>query len=163
MPQTNWHCFSSQLLTPLQMVCLVLLTVSHLKTLQFIGCEFSTANQKPTNKWFKLQHREKTEHSIWKSNKNWAENWCLIVCGILFDLISCMTSSETCINFLSDLLTFDPRVKTFDFLYKRSNIPTIMFNCRSITSPLWFLKGVPHKKSFTIKYECSGSRWRRQW
>ena len=35
----------------------------------------------------------KTEHTIWKSIKNWAENWCQIVCGILFDLICCMTSS----------------------------------------------------------------------
>ena len=36
----------------------------------------------------------KTEHTIWKSIKNWAENWCQIVCGILFDLIYSMTSSE---------------------------------------------------------------------
>ena len=35
----------------------------------------------------------KTEHTIWKSIKNWAENWCQIVCGILFDLIYSMTSS----------------------------------------------------------------------
>ena len=42
------------------MVCSVLLTVLHLKTLQLIGCEFSTANQKPTNKWFLMAtQREK--------------------------------------------------------------------------------------------------------
>ena len=35
----------------------------------------------------------KTEHTIWKGIKNLAENWCQIVCGILFDLINSMTSS----------------------------------------------------------------------
>ena len=35
----------------------------------------------------------KTEHTIWKSIKNLAENWYQIVCGILFDLIYSMTSS----------------------------------------------------------------------
>ena len=52
MPQTIWHCFSGQLLMLFQMVCSVLLTVLHLKTLLLIGCEISTANQNPTNKWF---------------------------------------------------------------------------------------------------------------
>ena len=60
MPQTIWHRFSSQLLMPFQMVCSVLLTVLHLKTLLLIGCEFSTANQEPTNKWFLMAtQREK--------------------------------------------------------------------------------------------------------
>ena len=59
MPQTIWHRFSSQLLMPFQMVCSVLLTVLQPKTLLLIGCEISTANQKPTNKWFQWQHREK--------------------------------------------------------------------------------------------------------
>ena len=60
MPQTIWHRFSSQLLMPFQMVWSVLLTVLHLKTLLLIGCEFSTANQKPTNKWFLMAtQREK--------------------------------------------------------------------------------------------------------
>ena len=36
----------------------------------------------------------KTEHSIWKSIKNWTENCGQIVCGILFDLMYSMTSSE---------------------------------------------------------------------
>ena len=45
----------------------------------------------------------KTEHTIWKSIKNWAENWCQIVCGILFDLICCMTSS---VKLVSMLLTW---------------------------------------------------------
>ena len=35
----------------------------------------------------------KMEYSIWKSNENWAEKWCQIVCSILFDLYYCMTSS----------------------------------------------------------------------
>ena len=35
-----------------QMVCSVLLTVLQPKTLLLIGCEISTANQIPTNKWF---------------------------------------------------------------------------------------------------------------
>ena len=52
MPQTIWHRFSGQLLMLFQMVCSVLLTVLHLKTLLLIGCEISTANQNPTNKWF---------------------------------------------------------------------------------------------------------------
>ena len=42
------------------LVCSVLLTVLHLKTLLLIGCEFSTANQKATNKWFLMAtQREK--------------------------------------------------------------------------------------------------------
>ena len=51
MSQTIWHRFSSQLLMPFQMVCSVLHTVLHQKTLLLIGCEFSTANQEPTNKY----------------------------------------------------------------------------------------------------------------
>ena len=35
-----------------QMVCSILLIVLHPKTLLLIGCEISTANQNPTNKWF---------------------------------------------------------------------------------------------------------------
>ena len=43
-----------------QMVCSILLTVLHPKTLLLIGCEISTANQKPTNKWFLMAtQREK--------------------------------------------------------------------------------------------------------
>ena len=42
------------------MVWSVFLTVLHLKTLLLIGCEFSTANQKPANKWFLMAtQREK--------------------------------------------------------------------------------------------------------
>ena len=37
-----------------QMVCSVLLTVLHPKTLLLIGCEISTANQNLTNTWFLL-------------------------------------------------------------------------------------------------------------
>ena len=48
----------------------------------------------------------KTEHTIWKSIKNWAENWCQIVCGILFDLIYCITSSET-VLFVKELKNYE--------------------------------------------------------
>ena len=58
MPQTIGHHLSSQLFMPFQMVCSV--TVLHFKTLLLIGCEFSTANQEPTNKWFLMAtQREK--------------------------------------------------------------------------------------------------------
>ena len=60
MPQTIWHRFSSKLLMPFQMVCTVLLTVLQPKTLLLIGCEISTANYNPTNKWFLMAtQREK--------------------------------------------------------------------------------------------------------
>ena len=52
MPQTIWHRFSGQLLMLFKMVCSVLLTVLHLKTLLLISCEISTANQNLTNKGF---------------------------------------------------------------------------------------------------------------
>ena len=52
MPQTIRYQFSAQFLMLFQMVCSVLLTVLYLKTLLLIGCEISTANQIPTNKWF---------------------------------------------------------------------------------------------------------------
>ena len=62
MPQTIWHRFSGQLLMLFQMVCSILLTVLHLKTLLLIGCEISTANQNPTNKWF-LMATQKAKRS----------------------------------------------------------------------------------------------------
>ena len=37
----------------------------------------------------------KTKHSIWKNIKNWAENCCQIVCGILFDPFYSMTRSAS--------------------------------------------------------------------
>ena len=52
MPQIIRHSYSSQLLMPFQMVCFVLLTVLQPKTMLLIRSEISTANQKPTNKWF---------------------------------------------------------------------------------------------------------------
>ena len=50
MPQTIWYRFSAQFLMLFQLVCYVLLTVFHLKTLLLIGCKISTANQNP-KKW----------------------------------------------------------------------------------------------------------------
>ena len=92
----NLALFSGQLFMLLQMVCSVLLTVLHFKTLLLIVCEITTDNQNATNKWFLIKTQQsKTGHTIWKNKKNWAENWCQIICGILFDLIHSMTSSET--------------------------------------------------------------------
>ena len=97
MPQTIWHSFSGQLSMLFQMVWSVLLTVFHLKTLLLIGCEISTANQNLTNKWF-LMATQRAKRST-PSERAWAlktelKFWCQIVCGILFDLIYSMTSSE---------------------------------------------------------------------
>ena len=79
------HCFSSNLLMLFQMMCSVWLTVLHLKTLLLIGCEFSTANQEPTNKWFLMAtQREKRSTPSERALKT----------GILFDLICHMTSSD---------------------------------------------------------------------
>ena len=68
MPQTIWHRLSSQLLLSFQMVWSVLL--KSLKTLLLIGCEFSTANQKPTNKWFLMAtQREKRSTQLERALK----------------------------------------------------------------------------------------------
>ena len=47
---------------------------------------------------FNANTESKTEYTIWKNIKNWAENWCQIVCGILFDLIYSMTNSGNLIT-----------------------------------------------------------------
>ena len=52
MPQTIGHRFSGQLVMLFEVVCSVLLTVLHPKTLLLIGYGISKANQSPTNKWF---------------------------------------------------------------------------------------------------------------
>ena len=44
-----------------QMVCSVLLTVLHSKTLLFIGCEISTANQNHKNKWLLMATQRATQ------------------------------------------------------------------------------------------------------
>ena len=59
MPQTFWHHLSDQLLIISQMVCSVLLTALHCKTLLLIGCEISTANKTLTNKCFLATQRAK--------------------------------------------------------------------------------------------------------
>ena len=48
----NLAPFFKSAFNALSLVCSVLLTVLHHKTLLLIGCEFSTANQETTNKWF---------------------------------------------------------------------------------------------------------------
>ena len=48
----NLAPFLGQLLMLFQMVCSILLTVLHLKTLLLIGCKISTANRNPSNNWF---------------------------------------------------------------------------------------------------------------
>ena len=77
-----------------QMVCSVLLTVLHLKTLLLIGCEISTANQNPTNKWFLVAtQRAKRSTPSERALKTELKTGVRLFCGILFDLICCMTSS----------------------------------------------------------------------
>ena len=80
-----------------QMVCCVLLTVLDPKTMLFIGCEISTANQNPTNRWFLLvTQRAKqstlTERSLKTELKLVSGQ---IFCGTLFDLVDSMTSSDS--------------------------------------------------------------------
>ena len=59
MAQTIWHRFSGQLLMLFQIVCFVLLTVLHLKTLLL------TANQNPTNNVdFNADTESKMGHTI---------------------------------------------------------------------------------------------------
>ena len=69
----NLAPFPSQLLMPFQIVWSVLLTVLHLKTLLLIDCEFSTANQKPTNKWFLMvtQRKNGTHHLKEQKELSW--------------------------------------------------------------------------------------------
>ena len=58
MLSTIWHCFSGQFLMLFQMVCSVLLTVLHLKTLLL------TTNQDPTNNVdFNANTKSKMEHT----------------------------------------------------------------------------------------------------
>ena len=70
-----WHCFWSQIWMPFQMVCSALLTILHHKTLLLIGCEFSTANQEPTNtnlpcKWVLMaMQRENAAHYLKEHSK----------------------------------------------------------------------------------------------
>ena len=76
-----------------QMVCSVLLTVLHLKTLLLIGCEISTANQNPTNKLFLMatQIAKQSTPSERALKPDLKTGFRLI--GILYDLIFSMTSS----------------------------------------------------------------------
>ena len=95
MLQTIGHQFSVQFSLLFPMVYSVLLLVLHFKTTPLMdpdwllklfhqsGVEVSEANT-----------ASKMEHSTWKSNENWTENWCRIVCSILFGLFLCVTSSE---------------------------------------------------------------------
>ena len=56
----NLALFFKSPLMLFQIECSILLTVLHLKTLLLIGCKFTTAYQKPTNKWFLMAtQREK--------------------------------------------------------------------------------------------------------
>jgi len=67
-----------------------------------------------------LQHSEKMEHTIWKSITCWTEKQCQIVCGILYDLFYCMTSSAT--NVLSNDGSWHvlkcPKMNKVYFLYE---------------------------------------------
>ena len=101
MLQTVWHHVWAPFSLFFQMVCSILLAVLPSKT--------------PTADWWKSFHSQsgctkrmvlkcntesKTEYTIGKSNENWTENWCQIVCSILFDLFDCMTSSAEALNAL---------------------------------------------------------------
>ena len=72
------------------MECSVLLTALHLKTFLLIGCEFSTANQDPTNKWFLMaQQRAKrstpSERALKNKLKTGVRLWQFIGLNLLHD------------------------------------------------------------------------------
>ena len=69
-----------------QMVCSVLLTVLHQKTLLLIRCEISTANQNPTNQWFLMA----TQRAKWSTPSERAFKTELIT-GIRLFVAFCLT------------------------------------------------------------------------
>ena len=94
MLQIIWHHFSVQFSLIFQMVYLVLPSVLHFKTSLLVDPDWllkvfhqSGAGVSKSNTASKM------EHSTWKSNENQTENWCHIVCSILFGLFLCVTSS----------------------------------------------------------------------
>ena len=76
-----------------QLVYSVLLSVLHFKTILLVVLLLLKVFHQSAVGVLKGNTASKMEHSIWKSNENWTEKWCQIVCSILFDLFLCMTSS----------------------------------------------------------------------
>ena len=76
------------------MVCSILLAVlaSETPTADWWK-SFNSQSGSTKRMVLKCNTESKTEYTIGKSNENWTENWCQIVCSILFDLFDCMTSS----------------------------------------------------------------------
>ena len=93
MLQTIWHHSSVQFSLLFQMVHSVLLSVLHFKTILLVDPDWllKVFHQSAVGV-LKGNTESKTESTIWKSNENWTEKWCQIVCSILFDLSYCMTS-----------------------------------------------------------------------
>ena len=77
-----------------QMMHSILLSVFHLKTILLVDHDWALKvfHQSAVGV-LKGNTVSKMEHTTWKSNENWTEKWCQIVCSILFDLFLCMTSS----------------------------------------------------------------------
>ena len=94
MLQTIWNNFSVQFSLLFQMVCYILLAVLPFKTpIADWWKTFNSQSGSTKRMVLKCNTESKTEYTIGKSNENWTENWCQIVCSILFDLFDCMTSS----------------------------------------------------------------------
>ena len=132
MLQIIWHHFSVQFSLIFQMVYLVLPSVLHFKTSLLVDPDWllkvfhqSGAGVSKSNTASKM------EHSTWKSNENWTENWCHIVCSILSGLFLCVTSSVThffcIIKFLTTMFIPGPS----DLLNK----PLQCFSCGSLLDP----------------------------
>ena len=94
MLQTIWHHYLVQFLLLFQMMCSILLAVLPFKTPPVDWWKtFNSQSGSNTRMVLKCNTESKTEYTIWKSNENWTEDWCQIVCSILFDFCLCMTSS----------------------------------------------------------------------
>ena len=95
MLQIIWHHFSVQFSLIFQMVYSVLPSVLHFKTSLLVDPDWllKVFHQSGVGV-SKGNTASKMEHSTWKSNENWTENWCHIVCSILSGLFLCVTSSE---------------------------------------------------------------------
>ena len=82
MLQTIWHHSSVQFSLLLQMVHSVLLSVLHLKTILLVDPDWLLeVFHQSAVRVLKGHTASKMEHSIWKSNENWTEKWCQIVCS----------------------------------------------------------------------------------
>ena len=94
MLQTIWHHSSVQFPLLFQMVHFVLLSVLPFKTILFVDPDWllKVFHQSAVGV-LKGNTASKMEYNISKSNENWTDKWCQIVCSILFDLFLCMTSS----------------------------------------------------------------------